>query len=78
MTQPLIIDLHLDLAWDALFWNRDLTLTVQEVRAQEDSEIPQVAADYSTGSCTVTFPELRRGHAGIMLSTAIWPTTRRW
>ena len=69
MTQPLIIDLHLDLAWDALFWNRDLTLTVQEVRAQEDSEIPQVAADYSTGSCTVTFPELRRGHAGIMLST---------
>ena len=30
MSQPLIIDLHLDLAWDALYWNRDLTLTARE------------------------------------------------
>ena len=28
MTQPLIIDLHLDLAWDALFWNRGSDLEI--------------------------------------------------
>ena len=69
MTQPLIIDLHLDLAWDALFWNRDLTRTAQQVRSQEASEIPQVSDGYNTGQCTVTFPEMRRGSVGIMLST---------
>ncbi len=69
MSQPLIIDLHLDLAWDALFWNRDLTLSAQQVRSQEDSEIPQVAEGFDTGRCTVTFPEMRRGSVGIMLST---------
>ena len=57
----MIIDLHLDLAWDALFWNRDLTLTAQDVRRQEEEEEPQVASDYNTGICTVTFPEMRRG-----------------
>ncbi|MDP6468804.1 MAG: membrane dipeptidase [Pirellulaceae bacterium] len=69
MPAPLIIDLHLDLAWDALFWNRDLTLSAQEVRRQEKNEPPQVAADYNTGLCSVTFPEMRRGSVGIMLST---------
>ena len=69
MSQPLIIDLHLDLAWDALFWNRDLTLTAHEVRAQEENETPQVADDHDTGVCSVTFPEMRRGSVGIMLST---------
>ena len=69
MAQPLIIDLHLDLAWDALFWNRDLTLTAHEVRRQEENDVPQVADDYDNGLCTVTFPEMRRGSVGIMLST---------
>ena len=69
MSQPLIIDLHLDLAWDALFWNRNLTLTAHQVRQQEAGEPPQVASDYNVGLCTVTFPEMRRGSVGIMLST---------
>ncbi len=69
MAQPLIIDLHLDLAWDALFWNRDLTQPVHEVRRQEDSEPPQVSDQLSCGICTVTFPELRRGRVGVILST---------
>ena len=69
MPQPLIIDLHLDLAWDAIFWNRNLTLPVHEVRQQEANEPPQLAADYNVGLCTVTFPEMRRGSVGIMLST---------
>ena len=69
MTQPLIVDLHLDLAWDALFWNRDLTRTAAEVRQQEEQDIPQVAEGFDTGICTVTFPEMRRGSVGLMLST---------
>ena len=78
MPQPTILDLHLDLAWDALYWNRDLTLTAHEVRAQEANEIPQVADDYDTGSCTVTFPEMRRGSVGIMLSTIMSRTEPRY
>ena len=69
MPQPLIIDLHLDLAWDALFWNRDLTLPAHEVRRLDEDEPAQVSADYNTGVCSVTFPEMRRGSVGIMLST---------
>lgn len=69
MDKPFVVDLHLDLAWDALFWNRDLTLSVDQTRALEDSGPPQVAADVSTGMCTVTFPELRRGRVGLVLST---------
>ena len=78
MSQPLIIDLHLDLAWDALYWNRDLTLTAYEVRKQETDEIAQVADDYDTGSCTVTFPEMRQGSVGIMLSTIMSRTEPRY
>ncbi len=69
MAQPLIIDLHLDLAWDALFWNRDLTLSAHEVRRLDESEPAQASADFNTGLCSVTFPEMRRGSVGIMLST---------
>ena len=69
MSQSMVVDLHLDLAWDALYWNRDLTLTAQQVRDQEESEPPQMAPGYNTGSCTVTFPEMRRGNVGLMLST---------
>ena len=71
MSKPLIMDLHLDLAWDALFWNRDLTLTAHQVREQEADDIPQIAPDFDTGLCTVTFPEMRRGNVGIMLSTVM-------
>lgn len=71
MSRPLIIDLHLDLAWDALFWNRDLTRTAHEVRQQEASEPPLFADGYNTGLCTVTFPELRRGNVGIILSSVM-------
>ena len=64
-----VLDLHLDLAYDALFWNRDLARTVDQIRLIEHDGPPQVAADVSNGICTVTFPELRRGRVGIVLST---------
>ena len=81
MSQPLIIDLHLDLAWDALFWNRDLTLSAHEVRRQDAADASLMAKDFDTGLCTVTFPEMRRGSVGIMLSTImsrIQPRADRW
>ena len=69
MPQPLIVDLHLDLAWDALYWNRDLTLSAHEVRQQDADDRSLGAENFDTGLCTVTFPEMRRGSIGIMLST---------
>ena len=33
------VDLHLDLAWDALFWNRDLTLAALQVPEVESAEV---------------------------------------
>jgi len=79
MGQPLIIDLHLDLAWDALYWNRDLTIPAHEMRQLEESEeCPTVADDHSVGLCTVTFPEMRKGSVGIMLSTIMSRTEPRY
>ena len=69
MNSTLIVDLHLDLAWDALFWNRDLTLTAHQVREQEIREPPKVAESHTCGKCTTTFAELKRGGVGIILST---------
>jgi len=31
----IVIDAHLDLAWNALSWDRDITLPVEEVRRAE-------------------------------------------
>ena len=33
----LIIDAHLDLSWNALQWNRDLTRSVHTIRTQENT-----------------------------------------
>lgn len=77
LERPFVIDLHLDLAWDALFWNRDLTLEVAAMRALEEDEPPQVSADLNTGICTVTVPELRRGRVGLVLSTIMSRIQRR-
>jgi len=59
----LITDGHLDIAMNALQWNRDLLLSVHTIRTQEDS-VPGKARANST----VAFPEMRSGR--IMLSFA--------
>jgi membrane dipeptidase len=41
---PLIFDAHLDLAWNAIDWNRDLELPAREVRRREQEQ--QVPAYY--------------------------------
>src|ERR1700722_8341598 len=63
MPRP-IIDAHLDLAWSALYFNRDLTLEVEAVRDHEQGMTDEKAR----GRNTLTFPELRR--AGIRVAVA--------
>jgi membrane dipeptidase len=62
----MVVDSHLDLAWNALNWNRDLTLTVEEIRRTE-AEMP----GYHRGANTVCFAEMRRGNVAICLATVL-------
>src|SRR5436305_11103469 len=64
----LTFDWHLDLAWNALEWNRDLTLPVADVRRRE------VAAGYQgpgRGTNTVSLSALREGHVGVVSATLL-------
>lgn len=54
----LIFDAHLDLAFNAIDWNRDLRMSITELRAHETQ---LGLTDPGRCNCTVTFPELRRG-----------------
>ena len=62
----LIIDAHLDLSWNALGWNRDLTKPVFDIRAAE-AGIP----GKGRGHGVVSFPEMRRGQVGISFATVL-------
>jgi membrane dipeptidase len=65
---PLIVDAHLDLAWNAIDWNRDLELPVEQIRRREiDQKIP----GKGRGVGTVAFPELRRGRVGLFIATVL-------
>src|ERR1039457_4692467 len=67
MATPLIFDAHLDLAMNALEWNRDLTRPVAELRAREAGKTGK--PDWGNG--TVSLPEMRRGGIGICIATLI-------
>ena len=60
-----MIDEHLDLAWNALYFNRDLLAGVPEVRATERA----MSDEPARGRNTVTFPELRRAHVAVCIAT---------
>src|SRR5436190_7967706 len=62
-----IIDAHLDLAWNALSWNRDLTRPLQEIRAAEAAMIDRAAR----GKSAVCLPEMRRGNIALCLATLL-------
>lgn len=62
----LIIDAHLDLAWNALQFNRDLLQSVYTLRAREQ----RMAGD-GRGQNTVSLPELRRGRVALAFGTAL-------
>ncbi|MFN0172668.1 MAG: dipeptidase [Bryobacteraceae bacterium] len=62
----LVIDAHLDLAWNAIGWNRDLRQTVNQIRL---SEAGMTEKGRQTG--TVAFPEMRKGEVGLCLATVL-------
>jgi membrane dipeptidase len=63
----LIFDAHLDLAMNALEWNRDLTETVEEIRKREEG----MADKPDRGKNTVSLDALRKGKIGICVATQI-------
>jgi membrane dipeptidase len=63
----LIIDAHLDLAMNALEWNRDLTRPLEEIRAREQT----LTDKPDRGRGTVSFAEMRRGGIGLCVATQI-------
>jgi membrane dipeptidase len=66
--QDYIFDAHLDLAWNALQWNRDITQSVMTIRTQE-------AAIPGRGGNTVALPELRQGRVGLCIGTLMGRST---
>ena len=62
----IVIDAHLDLSWSALNWNRDLTLTVPEIRRTEMG-----MKESHRGKNTVSFPEMRKGEVAVCLATSL-------
>lgn len=66
-TLPFIFDVHLDLAMNALEWNRDLRLSLERVRWREWGM--KDTPDRANG--TVTLPEMRRGRIGLCVATQI-------
>ena len=63
----LIFDAHLDLAMNAMEWNRDLRLPLEELRRRESG----LTDKPDRGKGVVCFPEMRRGHVGVCVATQI-------
>jgi membrane dipeptidase len=63
----MIVDMHLDLAMNALEWNRDLTRPIDEIRAREE----KLTDKPDRGRGTVSFPEMRHGGVGLCVATLI-------
>lgn len=63
----LIFDAHLDLAMNAMEWNRDFTRPLEEIRKREDG----LKDKPDRGHGTVCFPEMRRGKVGLCVATQI-------
>lgn len=60
-------DAHLDLAMNALEWNRDLCQSVAAIREREAGQTDRP----DRGRGTVSLPELRRGGVGLVVATQI-------
>lgn len=64
-----VIDAHLDLAMNAMEWNRDLRLSAAEINARERARGLTDKPD--RGNAMVSFPDLRRGGIGLVVATQI-------
>ena len=63
----LIFDAHLDLAMNAIEWNRNLTLPVEKIRPHE----AHLRDAPGRGTGTVSLPEMRRAGIGLCVATQI-------
>ncbi|MCY3834014.1 MAG: membrane dipeptidase [Chloroflexi bacterium] len=66
----LIIDAHLDLSWNALQWNRDLTESTYTIRGQERRSPGKGRAQN-----TVALPEMRKGRIAVSFATLLARST---
>ncbi len=67
-----IIDSHLDLAWNALSWRRDLRLPLEILNARES----HLTDERARGCATTSLPELRQGGVKLVFGTLIARTPR--
>jgi len=63
----LIMDAHLDLAMNAMEWNRDLRKSTEEINKLEAG----LTDKPDRGKATVSLPELRKGGVGLVVATQI-------
>src|SRR3954463_4744416 len=61
------IDAHLDLAMNAMEWNRDLRLSVREINERERG----LHDKPDRSKAVVSLPELRKGNIGLVVATQI-------
>lgn len=64
----IIFDAHLDLAWNAIDWNRDLRTSCETIRQVERDAGMN---DKGRQCNTVSLPDLRRGQVGIVIATLL-------
>ncbi len=68
----LIVDAHLDLAWNALQWNRNIQHSVYTIRTEESS-----LSGAGRGQGTVALPEMRQGRIALCFATLLARSTGR-
>ncbi|GGG73370.1 peptidase [Parapedobacter pyrenivorans] len=67
MKKRLIFDAHLDLAMNAIEWNRDISRPLAEIRQCERN----LEDKPDRGKGTVCLPELRKGNVGLVVATQL-------
>jgi membrane dipeptidase len=68
----IIIDAHLDLAWNALQWNRNIQHSVYTIRTGESN-----LSGAGRGQGTVALPEMRQGRIALCFATLLARSTGR-
>ncbi|HET7220791.1 MAG TPA: membrane dipeptidase [Vicinamibacterales bacterium] len=63
----MIVDAHLDLAMNAIEWNRDLSRSIDDIRAREQGQTDRP----DRGRGTISLAEMRRGGIGLCVATQI-------
>jgi membrane dipeptidase len=67
MKKMFVFDAHLDLAMNAIEWNRDLSRPLAEIRQKE----MHMKDKPDRGKGTVCLPELRKGRVGLVVATQL-------